>query len=113
MNSKVLSKYARKHGILPYNSRSENKIIHVPISGNDIYPATLPMKIAFHVIGSKRKVTIHEATLGLKASSINYIIGMTPNEPTITTEDNKYTRVIKDGDVVPLYINEDGLLLFT
>ena len=113
MNSKVLSKYARKHGILPYNSRSENKIIHVAISGNDIYPATLPMKIAFHVIGSKRTVTIHSATLGLKASSINYIIGVTDKEPTITTENNSRTRVLKDGDIVPLYINEDGLLLFT
>ena len=113
MNSNVLSKYARKHGILPYHSRNENKIVHIAITGNDIYPATIPMKIAFHVIGSKRTITIHNATLGLNSSSINYIVGVTSSEPTITTENNKYTRVLKDGDVVPLYINEDGLLLFT
>lgn len=112
MNSEVLSKYARKHGIIPYRSNITEQIFNVPIDGTDIYPATLPIKISFHVRGGQRTITIHHATLGTNKAGINYIIGVTNLKPTITTENNTYSHVVQDGDVIPLYITPDGAPIF-
>ena len=114
MNSEVLAKYARKHGIVPYASSIENKIIKLVINNEtDIYPAALPMKTAFCVLGDKRTITIHKATVGIQSPYITYIIVFTNHEPTITTEDGAYTHVLKDGEVVPIYIHDDGRIWFS
>ena len=112
MNSRILSKYARKHGIIPYGSKVTNKIYNIPIDGTDIYPALLPINISFHVRADKRKITVHHATLGTRNAGINYIIGVTDQKPTLTTENNTYNHVVQDGDVIPVYITPDGAPIF-
>lgn len=112
MNSRILSKYARKHGIIPYSSKVTDKIYNVPIDGTDIYPALLPINISFHVRAGKRTITVHHATLGTGKAGINYIIGITDQKPTLTTENNTYNHVVQDGDVIPLYITPDGSPIF-
>ena len=113
MNSEVLSKYARKHGIAPYASSIADKTIQIGITGNDIYPATLPMKTVFAVVGAARTITIHQATCGIQSPYITHIIGYTNNGPTITTEDGKYTHVLKDGELLPIYVTADGKICFS
>lgn len=113
MNSEVLSKYARKHGIVPYASSTADKIIKLPITGTDIYPAALPMKTAYIVLSDKQEtITIHKATCGIKSPYITHIIGLTNQHPTITTENGAYTHEIKDGEVIPIYIHDDGRIFF-
>ena len=116
MNSKVLSKYARKHGIIPYASKTDT-LVHVDeAKSQDIYPAMLPMKIVFRIMGSQRTIKIHnvpKGSRGMKGGGINYIVGGTDHQPTITNEDNTYTHVIKDGEVFPIYIWSDGRVLFS
>ena len=114
MNSEVLSKYARKHGIVPYASSIENKIIKLVIHNeSDIYPAALPMKTVFCIMSdTNRTITIHKATCGIQSPYIFYIIGFTNHEPTITTENGAYKHVIKDGEVIPIYVHDDGRIFF-
>ena len=114
MNSEVLSKYARKHGVVPYASSIDNKIIKLVINNEtDIYPAALPMKTVIYVMGDKRTITIHKATVGIQSPYITYIAVFTNHEPTITTENGAYTHVLKDGEIIPIYIHDDGRIFFS
>lgn len=112
MNSEVLSRYARKHGVLPYGVNNTSDRLHVvKVSGTDVYVTTAPIKFMLHIIGGNRTITIHKQQFKTNTTGIIYVLGATNNTPTLT--DGIHSHVVKDGEVFPIFVDSDGSTYFS
>ena len=112
MNSEVLSKYARRHGILPYGvNNTSDRLYTVKVTGTDVYVTTAPIKFMLHIVGGNRTITIHKQQFKTNTTGIIYVLGATNNTPTLT--DGTHSHVVKNGEVFPIFVDSDGSTYFS